>query len=115
MSIFHIAHVSDWQDALESGSYRVSTRDAMIHEVGYIHASRDRDQVSRVAMFVYSDDPLPLCVLELDESAISAAGVTIRFEDGGDGEDFPHVYGALDPRWVTAVLRARFEEGTFVY
>lgn len=115
MSIFHIARVSEWADAQAAGSYRMSTRDTPMHRVGYIHASKNRDQVTRVADFVYADDPEALCVLELDEAAIAAAGVTVRYEDGGGGEDFPHIYSAISPIWVTAVLPARFEDGTFRY
>lgn len=31
-------------------------------------------------------------------------------EDGGDGTLYPHVYGPIDPAWVTEVRPARFDE-----
>jgi uncharacterized protein (DUF952 family) len=115
MSILHIALLSDWDAAVTAGTYRVSTLGASLDEVGFIHASENRDQVSRVAQFVYADETEPLVVLVLDEHEIEAAGVAVRREDGGDGELFPHIYGAIDPAWVTDVRPASFNGGAFVF
>jgi uncharacterized protein (DUF952 family) len=54
-------------------------------------------------------------VLVLDEQAFEDAGIQVRREDGGDGELFPHIYGAIDPSWATDIRPARFDSGVFAY
>lgn len=114
MALLHIAHRTDWEAAERSGTYEISTRGATLDEVGFIHASHE-DQVARVAGFIYRDDPEDLVVLVLDAEAVERGGVDIREEDGGDGEIFPHLYGAIRSAWVTEVRPARFEGDTFVW
>ena len=101
MTIFHIAHAIDWHDAEHTGEYRVSTRGRTLDEVGFIHASSEA-QVVGVANAFYSDDPLTLIVLELDEARIEAAGIQVLWEDVA-GELFPHVYGPIRPEFVVSV------------
>ena len=108
MEILHVAHREDWEAALASGSYRVSTRGASLDDVGFIHASY-RDQLQAVAEFVYAGDEAALCVLVLDPDRIQAVGTRVVDEDGGDGELYPHVYGPIEPGFVTAVLPAAFD------
>ena len=115
MTILHIARAADWDAAVANGSYRVSTLGASLDQVGYIHASENRDQVNRVAEFVYAAETEPLVVLVLDEQAFEDAGIPVRREDGGTGELFPQIYGAIDPSSVTDVRTARFDSGTFTY
>ncbi|MFN3865353.1 MAG: DUF952 domain-containing protein [Demequina sp.] len=114
MALLHIAHRSDWEAAERSGAYEVSTRGRTLADDGFIHASHPH-QVARVAGFVYRDDPDDLVVLVIDPAAAHADGVEIREEDGGDGELFPHIYGAVRPAWVTDVRPAGFEDGDFVW
>lgn len=117
MSIFHIAELPDWEDARDAGAYRISTRGATLDDVGFIHASKDRGQVERVAAAVYADLEQDLVVLELNEEAIEESGTPVKYEDGGagDGELFPHIYGPIDPTWVAVVLPGGFVDGKFVY
>ncbi len=115
MHLLHIAHRADWQEALDRGRYARSTRGRTLEEVGYVHASYP-DQVDDVAGFVFRDDPEPLCVLVLDEALVRQSGVRVELEDGGDGELYPHIYGAIDRSWVVDVRPARFDDaGRFVY
>ncbi|MFC5501808.1 DUF952 domain-containing protein [Lysinimonas soli] len=109
MAIFHVTEGETWAAAARAGSYRMSTRGATLDEVGFIHAST-QEQLPAVAGFLYSDASESLVVLELDDEAITTAGVPLRWEDGGDGELFPHIYGAIDPAWVVAVSPAGFDE-----
>ncbi len=109
MEIWHLAVRSHWEAARTAGEYAVSTRGMNLDEVGFIHASLPH-QLPAVAEFVYSDEDAPLCVLVLDTQLIEAAGTEVRFEDGGDGELYPHVYGAIDPAWVISVRSAHFDE-----
>jgi len=111
MTIFHIAHRADWDAALVAGEYRISTRGLTLDQVGFIHAS-SADQLASVAELFYRDDPESLVVLEIDDSALDDA---VRWEDAGSGELFPHIYRALHPADVTAIVPAHFDEsGRFV-
>lgn len=101
MPIYHLAEAAHWAVAASEG-YPWSTRGATVEQVGFVHAS-DAHQVDVVAAYVFAGAEEPLVLLELDEAAIATAGVEVRREDGGDGELFPHIYGVLDPAWVTAV------------
>ena len=113
MQIFHLAFASDWEAAVTAGSYRVSTRGASLDEVGFIHCSL-AEQLPRVAAFVYADVDEPLVVLTLDTEELEAGGTVVIFEDGGAGEDFPHVYAAIDPSWVEEVRPARMVDGALL-
>ncbi|HEU0205069.1 MAG TPA: DUF952 domain-containing protein [Pseudolysinimonas sp.] len=98
----------EWDAAHAVGSSRMSTKGATLDEVGFIHAS-SAEQLPRVAAFLYGDSSEPLVVLELDDEAIRASGIRILWEDGGAGELFPHIYGALDTALVVAVHPAGFD------
>lgn len=113
MEILHLALASDWDDAVAAGRYAVSTRGATLEQVGFIHCSLP-EQLPRVAAFVYADVTEPLVVLTMDRDELEAGGTVVIFEDGGDGEDFPHVYGAIDPAWVENVRPAHMVDGALV-
>jgi uncharacterized protein (DUF952 family) len=114
MSLLHIAHVADWSAAAITGEYRVSTRGASLEQVGFIHASSSA-QVSGVAGFAYRDDPEELVVLVIDEEELRRAGIPVRYQDGGNGSLFPHIFGALRPEFVTEVRPAGFVDGVFLW
>lgn len=115
MEILHVTRRSDWDAATATGSYRWSTKDRTYEDVGFVHAS-SRAQLPAVASFVFADEADELCVLVLDTDTITAAGTPVRFEDGGDGELYPHVYGPLDPAWVVDVVPAHLgPDGAFVW
>jgi uncharacterized protein (DUF952 family) len=109
--IFHIAHRSDWESAIASGEYRVSSRGRTIDDEGFIHAST-AEQLSATALRFYADDREPLVVLTLEEERIAASGIELRWEGGA--ELFPHIYGVILPRWVTEVRDATVVDGGFV-
>ncbi len=53
-------------------------------------------------------------MLLLETDTITAAGTQVLYEDGGNGEVYPHVYGPIDPSWVVDVVPAHFDpDGTF--
>ena len=108
-----MTHRRDWHAAVASGSYRVSTRDASLDDVGFIHASYPH-QVHAVAESVFVGDDEVLCVLVLDPERIRASGTRVFDEDGGDGELYPHIYGPFEPGFVTDVRPASFDaSGSF--
>ena len=108
MAIFHVTTRAEWETAEAVGSYRMSTKGATLDEVGFIHAS-SAEQLPRVAAFLYSGTEEPLVVLELDDDGICRSGIRIPWEDGGAGELFPHVYGAIDTAFVVAAHSAEFD------
>ncbi len=101
MRILHLAEVDDWAAAKVSGRYDTSTRGATLQEVGFIHCCTP-DQLAGVVARFYSDAPENLVLLELDDDDVRAAGTEVRYEDPGNGQLFPHIYGPIDPAWVTA-------------
>lgn len=98
-TLLHIAKLSDWRSAVEIGEYRISTLGATLDDVGFIHCSLP-DQVAGVGANFYATCTDELVLLELDEQEITQAGADVRYEDGGNGELFPHIYGPINPAWV---------------
>jgi len=108
--IFHIAAAPDWQKALQSGEYRVSTQGKSLDDEGFIHASTEA-QVAPVANAFYRDDD-NLLLLVIDPDRLQPE---IRYEQVPGWEaPFPHIYGPLN---VDAVVRTlpleRNTEGSF--
>jgi uncharacterized protein (DUF952 family) len=114
MSLLHIARARDWDAAVVSGEYGVSTRGALLDEVGFIHASSSL-QVAAVAAFAYADEPDALVVLVIDEDALREHDIVVRYQDGGNGTLFPHVFGHLGPSFVSEVRPAGFVDGRFAW
>jgi uncharacterized protein (DUF952 family) len=103
MKIFHIAERPVWEAVREAGGpYEVSTRGLTLAEVGFIHASRDEEQVRTVQQAFYADlDDLVLLVIDPE-------GLDVRHEPVGD-DVFPHIYGPLP---IDAVIDVRPLPGT---
>jgi glutathione S-transferase len=98
--LFHIALADDWAEAEATGEYRMSTRGAMLAEVGFVHLAYEH-QVEGVVSRYYADVG-ELVVLELDPARL---GAEIRAEAVDPGaEAFPHLYG---PLLLDAVVAAR--------
>lgn len=115
MTIFHIARVPDWTAVLETGEYRVSTVGLSVDSVGYVHAST-QEQVGPTARRFYRDEDAALCVLVIDDDRVRAAGTEVLEEDGGDGQNYPHIYGPVRPDWVSEVRPASFgQDGRFIW
>ena len=85
MTILHLALAHDWEAALQTGEYRISTLGRTLDQEGFIHCSRDLDQLHGVHAAFYSHITEPLLILEIDPT-----GLDIRLENG-----FPHLYGPL--------------------
>lgn len=111
--ILHLAERELWRSAQKSGQYTQSTRGALLEDIGFIHCST-LQQLPVVASFIYADYTGELVILELDDAAIAHAGVEIRSEDGGNGELYPHLYGALQCDWVKNTYAAMMDNGRLV-
>lgn len=103
--ILHLAKLEDWSEAVLLGQYSFSTRDKTLDEVGFIHCST-AEQLAAVAAFVYQDYPGELVILEMNLEKLESAGVKVLFEDGGNGERYPHIYGPLSIQLVLNVKPA---------
>ncbi|HZL81771.1 MAG TPA: DUF952 domain-containing protein [Demequina sp.] len=111
MEIWHLALAEDWDEAVATGSYRVSTLGRTLAQEGFIHCSRP-EQAPGVAARFYADVTAPLRILVMDDDRVRASGVEVKYEDAGNGELFPHIYGAIDPAWVVEARSARMKDGT---
>lgn len=113
MIMLHLALESDWAVALAAGTYRVSTSGLTLDDVGFIHCSTPA-QVAGVASSFYADVTEPLRLLQMEATVIRASGTEVRLEDAGNGELFPHIYGAIDPSWVSQSRPAHMSHGLLV-
>jgi uncharacterized protein (DUF952 family) len=107
--IYHLTTRVAWDAASEVGSYQVSTVGMTVEEVGFIHAST-ATQLDGTAQRFFRDLADELVVLVLDVERLEAGGVPVRYEDGGIGEDYPHLYAALPCHLVDRVQAAWFDE-----
>ena len=108
--IFHIALADDWEGAQRFGEYEGSTRAKTLDQVGFVHAATAGD-LEYVLATVYGDLRLPLVVVVVDQDALLAAGVSIRWDERslsppGAGTRVPRILGEipLDPDIVLDVL-----------
>ena len=88
--IFHITTRSDWDAAVVTGDYRVSTLGKTLAEVGFIHCSTSA-QVQGVADRVYRGRA-NLVLLSIEIGRLSSP---VRFDPVGN-ETYPHIYGPLN-------------------
>jgi uncharacterized protein (DUF952 family) len=108
--IFHVTTRAEWDAAVSKGVYEVSTRGRTFAEVGFIHAALT-DQLAAVAECVYADCTDELVVLGMSRASLEAVGLAVRFEDGGDGTLFPHIYGPLPCAVVDEVVPGLLRAG----
>lgn len=93
--IFHIAHKSEWADALENGAYRTGS----LADEGFIHFSTGRQLLRTAEKYYHGDQHVVLLVI--DPLKLAAE---LRYEQIADGQEFPHLYGELNLDAVTQVL-----------
>ena len=104
-SILHLTTKRSWEEALPIGNYTISTRNKTLAEVGFIHCSFP-DQLEEVAGFVFAQCNEELVILHLDIKSLVENGVVVRVEDGGNGQNYPHIYGPIPCELVDAVSPA---------
>ena len=92
--IFHITSKQAWQEATEKGEYRGDT----LASQGFIHCSTPA-QVDEVAQYLFKGKK-DLVLLEIDETKVTSE---IKYEDGGNGKLYPHIYGPMNIDTVTNV------------
>ncbi|MCX6397721.1 MAG: DUF952 domain-containing protein [Propionibacteriales bacterium] len=92
-NIFHLALVSDWEDAVAAGEYTISSLGVTLEQEGFIHASR-ADQWEAVKERYYGGVTEPLVLLVIDPSLLTSPLVVEPA--AGTTETFPHIYGPLN-------------------
>lgn len=113
--IYHLSTKADWDEAQAAGVYGRSTRDKSFADVGFIHCSLP-SQLTEVAEFLYDDCEEELVVLVMDLPTLESNALTVRFEDGGNGRFYPHIYAPLPCRLVDDVLPASVDkQGRFIF
>ena len=85
----------------------MSTQDKTLAEVGFIHCSTAQ-QLQGTAKKFYGDCKEEIVVLAINTSELATAGIEVKYEDAGNGELFPHIYGALPCGLVQVVLLSSF-------
>jgi uncharacterized protein (DUF952 family) len=91
--IVHVCTRAEWLSSGSGRAYRASSLDTE----GFIHCSRP-DQVLKVVNMFYRGIP-DLCLLWIAPEKLNA---DLRWE-AADGDQFPHLYGALNLDAVLAV------------
>jgi uncharacterized protein (DUF952 family) len=92
--LFHITTRAAWDRACREGTYAPPSLEAE----GFIHLSLERQWRGALARFFQGQQGLVL--LTIDPARLAAP---IRYESA-DGDDFPHLYGALPVQAVIQVV-----------
>lgn len=102
--ILHLAVADEWAARSETGYVPSAfARD------GFIHCTDGAGNLLEVANRYYRDDPRSFVVLVIDPARLASE---IRYED--PSRIYPHIYGALNPDAVVAVVPAeRHTDGRF--
>ena len=96
-SILHLIDRASWDEAQSRGEHRPES----LASEGFIHCSRDEEQMLRVARRLYPGRE-DMLVLELDTGRLEAP---IKREPSRSGEIYPHIYGPLNLEAVEKVWR----------
>ena len=95
--IYHLTSRDDWAAAQAAGQLRPESLDTE----GFIHCSKDAEQMLRVAQRLYPGRE-DLLALAVDTDQLTAPVIT---EPSRSGELYPHIYGLLPASAVTARQR----------
>ena len=93
--ILHITSREKWDAAQRAGVYRGDTLDTE----GFIHCSEIGQVVASANRFY--PDQHGLVLLCIEPSLLHSE---LRYELASNGEQFPHIYGPLNPDAVTKVV-----------
>ena len=94
--IYHLVPRDDWEAAGGDAEYSA----ASLSSEGFIHCSKDHEQLFAVARRLYRDRT-DMLALELDTGALTSP---IKEEPSRSGEIYPHIYGPINKTAVVKVL-----------
>ena len=101
--IYHVTTLSDWTHAQLQGFYDRSTKGKSLQQVGFIHASTAM-QLEGIKEILYGNSNEKLVVLVLSQTKLLSAGIEVRFEDGGEGEFYPHIFAPIPVRLIVDTI-----------
>jgi uncharacterized protein (DUF952 family) len=96
-ALIHVTSKTAWEGSIPSGRYFPPGFDAE----GFIHCCH-RSQLERVLRDHFATQGEVLLV-ELETSLISAG---VRYERAANGDDYPHIYGPIEPGAVIQTMQA---------
>jgi uncharacterized protein (DUF952 family) len=91
LMIYHITSKNEWLSQKGVDSFRAST----LTTEGFIHCC-EVDQVEGVLQRYFAGQK-DLVLLEIDGRKVSSE---LKYEKGGNGEMFPHIYGPIDRKAI---------------
>ena len=94
--IYHLAARAEWEAAMNQEWYRAGS----LAQEGFIHCSKDHNQVLAVANRLFSGRE-DLLVLEVRTDRLISP---LKHEPSTAGEIYPHIYGPLNTDAVARVL-----------
>ena len=101
--IYHVTTKAEWAHAQLNGVYDRSTKGKSFADVGFIHAST-AIQLEETKNFLYGDSNENLVVLVISQEALTHAGIEVRYEDGGAGEFYPHLFAPIPVRLIVDTI-----------
>lgn len=94
--IYHITTQSQWETAVSAGIYRDNSLDVE----GFIHCSTAQQLIGSANKYYQGQTGLVLLCI-----ASENVDVPLIYEDSYEtGQEFPHIYGALNINAVTQVI-----------
>ena len=91
--IYHVTTASEWTRAQLNGIFDRSTKGKSFEQVGFIHASTAM-QLEGIKEILYGNTT----------EKLQAAGIEVRFEDGGEGEFYPHIFAPIPVRLIVDTI-----------
>lgn len=86
--IYHLISRSHWEAIRSASEYRADS----LEKEGFIHCSRDQEQLLRVAARLYPGRT-DMLALTLDVDRLTSP---VKWEPSRSGEVYPHIYGPLN-------------------
>lgn len=99
-AIFHVTAPDTWEQAVTDGAFTESTLGRSLEEEGFIHCC-DESQLDFVMTAFYGQVPHDLVLLTID-TALLESRLVREVGNPETGEQFPHIYGPLNPSAVIA-------------
>ncbi|EAP98197.1 hypothetical protein JNB_14573 [Janibacter sp. HTCC2649] len=98
--IHHVTAPETWAKAVEDDTFTESTLGRSLEDEGFIHCCEE-DQLGFVLTNFYAGVDHDLVLLTIDPALLTAPLVR-EVGNPETGEQFPHIYGALNPSAVVA-------------
>ncbi len=104
--IFHLITGPDWESVRGESQWRPPS----LGDEGFVHCSKDEEQLMRVVGRLYPDRA-DMLALELETDQLS---YSLIWEPSRSGEIYPHIYGPLELGAVVKTWRVQ-PDGTGGY